>query len=266
MFSVIKNGDRENYGVNYYIVDRYDELDNILGAASGSKAYVIEKKKNYIKSANENWEEYVSAIGGGVGDAVQFIGIATQLPTGSEVTLTDGSIVQAEQGDIIFVDTDSTDDETAEYIWNGKSWQWLDGGSGEVFTKVYTTDGGFQENFNADTKLDKVTNPVENGVYGVIEKKQIMVKLDYANTASVGAIPQRGVPHGALYIKDESITTITGEDNIALGQRAVNKNYVDNTIPKAIHIGDEPPTNTLAQLWIDTDEDYALINIEGVSF
>lgn len=258
MFSVIKNGDRENYGVNYYIVDEYDELDNIPSAAPGSKAYVIEKKKNYIKSANENWEEYVSAVGGGVGDAVHFIGITTQLPTGSEVTLTDGSKVQAEQGDIIFVDTDSTDDETTEYIWNGKSWQWLDGGSGEVFSKV-KVNGEFVSEFDADTKLSFPSGeqPNTNVVYGYKsnEDEFVWFKVDSTSEgAQTGRIP---LFHAPVVGNDSSAPPATIYVATPKGKyEAANKQYVDETLQTIVqvYIGNTEPTNTNTILWIDTND------------
>ena len=66
-YTVIKNANKENYGVNYYIVDKYEELSDIPGAAAGSKAYVVDDKKNYIKTQSGEWTEYISAIGTGGG-------------------------------------------------------------------------------------------------------------------------------------------------------------------------------------------------------
>ena len=57
-----------------------------------------------------------------------------------------------------------------------------------------------------------------------------MIKIDYANYATVNALPQRGTPNGAIFVPDNSLT---GSGNVPVGQRAVNKNYVDNAIAAA---------------------------------
>lgn len=257
MFSVIKNGDRENYGVNYYIVDEYSELNDIPGAAPGSKAYVIDKTKNYIKSTNEAWDEYVSAIGGGVGDAVKFIGITSSIPTSSQVILNDGqTVVTAEQGDIVFVDPDVTDadTETAEYIWNGKSWQQLDGGSSNLFTKV-TTDGRYVTDFETNSKLSVPDSERPTGLHVVYGYRSGSANPEWipADTTKSGAQSGRlpmfhvpvvdsgnSVPQATIYVADPKGT-----------YEAANKNYVDETLNTVVHIGTTPPTHTNTVLWLD---------------
>ena len=57
-----------------------------------------------------------------------------------------------------------------------------------------------------------------------------MIGIDYANGANANNIPQRGTPNGAIYIPDKSLV---GDGNISIGERAVNKNYVDKAIARA---------------------------------
>ena len=107
---------------------------------------------------------------------------------------------------------------------------WTDAGPYSGGSAIYA-NGEYQQTFDADTKLTKITNPSQgNSLYGVLENQQRMVKLDYANYATPNALPQRGTPNGAIYIPDNSLT---GSGNIPIGQRAVNKNYVDNAIAAA---------------------------------
>lgn len=70
MYSITKNGEKTQYGVNEYLVDTLQDLNLIEYAAPGSKAYVLSELKTYIKTNEGDWEEYASAIssGGGSGD------------------------------------------------------------------------------------------------------------------------------------------------------------------------------------------------------
>lgn len=68
MYSITRNGDRIQYGVNQYLADSIQDLKQLNHAAPGSKAYVLSELKTYIKTNEGNWEKYVittSGSGGG---------------------------------------------------------------------------------------------------------------------------------------------------------------------------------------------------------
>lgn len=60
MYTIVANGDNISSGINFYLVDTKDQL-NQLYPRPGSKAYVIEDSKTYILShrrTGERWVEY----------------------------------------------------------------------------------------------------------------------------------------------------------------------------------------------------------------
>ena len=69
MINTIASNGEVNYGVNEYIIDNNNELNQIpQSAAAGSTAYSIEDGKTYIKNNKNQWIEYQlnNSSGGGI--------------------------------------------------------------------------------------------------------------------------------------------------------------------------------------------------------
>ena len=60
MYTIVANGDNISSGINFYLVDTKEQL-NQLYPRPGSKAYVVEDSKTYIlthKKTTDRWVEY----------------------------------------------------------------------------------------------------------------------------------------------------------------------------------------------------------------
>lgn len=60
MYTIVANGDNISSGINFYLVDTKEQLNNLY-PRPGSKAYVLEDSKTYIlthKKTTDRWVEY----------------------------------------------------------------------------------------------------------------------------------------------------------------------------------------------------------------
>ena len=70
MISITKQGDTTTYGVNEYVVDTDQEINDIQNAKVGSTAYSIESGNEYLKTQNGTWTIKGVGAGGGSSDPI----------------------------------------------------------------------------------------------------------------------------------------------------------------------------------------------------
>lgn len=73
MYTIVANGDNISSGINFYLVDTKEQLNNLY-PRPGSKAYVISNATTYILShrkTGERWVEYKHVLVKYVDDAIQ---------------------------------------------------------------------------------------------------------------------------------------------------------------------------------------------------
>ena len=109
--------------------------------------------------------------------------------------------------------------------------RWNNAGPFNAATLVFE-NGEAQNTWDADTKLNKVTITTATAqVYAKMANGgQMLISVDNSNTANDAFIPSRA-SYGAIYIPD---TSIGKSYKFPAGQEAVNKNYVDNSLPDVV--------------------------------
>ena len=73
MYTIVANGDNISSGINFYLVDTKEQL-NQLYPRPGSKAYVLDTQKTYILShrkTSERWIEYKHVLTHYVDEAIE---------------------------------------------------------------------------------------------------------------------------------------------------------------------------------------------------
>ena len=70
MISITKQGDTTTYGVNEYVVDTDQEINDIQNAKVGSTAYSIESGNEYLKTQNGTWTIKGVGTGGGTSEPI----------------------------------------------------------------------------------------------------------------------------------------------------------------------------------------------------
>ena len=109
---------------------------------------------------------------------------------------------------------------------------WNNVGPFNAATLVFE-NGEAQNTWNADTKLDKVTTITHTpqAYCKMQDGQQMLISVDYSNTANNNFIARRDY-YGAVYVPDTSIGNTFY--NFPAGQEAVNRNYVDNSLPDVV--------------------------------
>lgn len=72
MYTIVANGDNISSGINFYLVDTKEQLNNLY-PRPGSKAYVLEDSKTYIlshKKSSDRWMEYKHVLTKYVDDSI----------------------------------------------------------------------------------------------------------------------------------------------------------------------------------------------------
>ena len=153
---------------------------------------------------------------GDVGGFINIAGIVTntsQLPDPAVIKdLTVAYLIGTEEPYTLYIQVGSTSEEAI----------WTDMGPLNVATYV-TVNGQFQNTWDSDTKVDKVTTSGLNRVYGIDTNGNQQTYNMTSTTVLGNAVVQRD-ELGRIYVRDETT------EYPYLNREAVSKNYVDNAI------------------------------------
>ena len=239
MYTIVKNGNKENYGVNYYIADTQGDLQNITSASPGSKAFVVGnenvKGKNSIKGVDGVWVEHVNSIG------------------------TNGNNNNIDLSDYITKDT---------YASTSSAGLVRVSSDGNHPYKVSPTDGTLQLNMVNSTAFGEV-----NANEWWFENENNLLSLQSLAVAIQQLITQEKYEPGsnALEYYKKAATMLSNDGSYALAKRqedgsitvpglTENSGGPAITMPDAqslVHVGeDEPDINSYAQLWVDTSDNF----------
>lgn len=171
---------------------------------------------------------YVDSIMEGLGNAMHFIGIATNPITNGGTTnpgITGYSIVIAKAGDVVLYDN-------KEYVWDGSSWQLL-GDEGSYAIKGSIVDADIASNANiAQSKISGLTAALNDKV-----DKESGKGLSEANFTSGEKTKLQGIETGAevniieaVKVGDTALTVDSTDRSVTLGTLAGKNNISINEL------------------------------------